>query len=70
MRSAEGPYLTIDDLAEELQVSKKTIYNWRAKAPQQGPRGFTVGKHVRFRREDVDAWVETLLEPRADALGR
>lgn len=53
------PYLTIDDLAAELQVPKKTIYHWRTQGA--GPRGFTVGKHVRFRRVDVDTWVDSLL---------
>lgn len=57
----EKNYLTIDDLAAELQIPKRTIYYWRAQSPKQGPKGFTVGKHVRFRRADVDAWVESLM---------
>jgi excisionase family DNA binding protein len=58
---AAKPYLTIDDLAALLQIPKKTIYNWRTQSPKKGPVGFTVGKHTRFRRVDVDAWVESLM---------
>ncbi|MTB87172.1 helix-turn-helix domain-containing protein [Aeromicrobium senzhongii] len=61
MNSERPRYLSIDDLANELQIPKKTIYNWRSVRPQLGPRGFQVGRHVRFRREDVDRWVEGLL---------
>lgn len=53
--------LSIDDLAAELQIPKKTIYNWRSEHPKKGPKGFMVGKHVRFRRADVDTWIESLL---------
>lgn len=53
--------LTIADLAAELQVPTKTIYNWRAHQPPRGPSGITIGKHVRFRRADVDSWLQSLL---------
>lgn len=62
MGAARKKHLSITDLAEELQVPVRTIYYWRAQRPPKGPRGFTVGKHVRYRREDVDAWIESLLE--------
>jgi len=53
-------YWTISELAELLKIPTKTIYNWRAKTPPRGPRGFTVGKHVRFHRSDVDEWIDSL----------
>lgn len=62
LTSHDDRYLSIDDLAALLQVPKRTIYNWRAAYPRRGPKSFRVGKHVRFRREDVDAWIETLIE--------
>ena len=54
-------WLTIDELAEELQVPVRTIYAWRVKGT--APRGATFGKHVRFRRSDVEAWVEKQADP-------
>lgn len=47
--------MTVTELAEELGVPVATVYQWRVKG--YGPRGATFGRHVRFRRSDVDAWV-------------
>jgi excisionase family DNA binding protein len=58
-------WLGIEDLARELGVPLRTVYTWRSKG--KGPRGATFGKHVRFRREDVDAWVESQLDNRDPA---
>lgn len=38
---------TAADLAAYLGVPVKTIYTWRAKG--RGPKGFRVGKHLRWR---------------------
>jgi excisionase family DNA binding protein len=43
-------------LAAELDVPVQTIYAWRVRG--LGPRGRRVGRHVRFAREDVNAWLE------------
>ncbi|NKQ57575.1 helix-turn-helix domain-containing protein [Amycolatopsis sp. K13G38] len=48
--------LTIDDLADYLGIPKGTLYQWRTKG--YGPQGRRVGKYVRYRPEDVDAWIE------------
>ena len=48
-------WLSIKDLAEWLQVSSHTIYKWRC--INTGPVGHRIGRHIRFRREDVEAWV-------------
>ncbi len=48
--------LTVEDLAEYLGVPVATLYAWRYR--RQGPPGFRVGRHVRFRRSDVDDWIE------------
>jgi excisionase family DNA binding protein len=49
---------SIEELAEHIGVSRKTIYNWRAQNPQKGPVGFVVeGSVVRFFASDVDRWV-------------
>lgn len=53
-------YLTPVDLTDLLGVPIETVYQWRRK--DTGPRGFRVGRHLRYDPEDVRAWVATLLE--------
>ncbi|MEE8485323.1 MAG: helix-turn-helix domain-containing protein [Acidimicrobiia bacterium] len=48
--------LTVEDFAEYLGVPVATIYAWRYH--HQGPPGFRVGRHLRFRWSDVEAWIE------------
>lgn len=48
--------LSPTDLAEYLNVPVGTVYNWRSEG--KGPRGIRVGRHVRFRQSDIDAWLE------------
>ncbi|MGV9870570.1 helix-turn-helix transcriptional regulator [Rhodococcus koreensis] len=50
----------IDRLAEYLGVPKKSIYNWRAN--NKGPKGIRVGRHIRFREEDVIAWLDAQVD--------
>jgi len=46
--------MTIDELAAYLQVAKSTLY----KLAQEGKvPGQKVGKHWRFSRDAVDAWL-------------
>lgn len=49
---------TIQDLAEHLSVPVQTVYQWRKKG--YGPTGRKVGKHIRFRSEDVERWIDGL----------
>jgi len=48
-----------EEVAEEFGVSLATVYKWRTQ--RTGPPGFRVGRHVRYRRGDVDAWVAAQL---------
>ena len=48
--------LTVEDLADYLDVPVATIYAWRYR--RQGPPGFRIGKHLRFRWSDVERWIE------------
>ena len=52
--------LTVDELAEYLGVPIATLYAWRHR--RQGPPGFRVGKHLRYRIGDVQEWIERQLE--------
>ncbi|CAI4157105.1 helix-turn-helix domain-containing protein [Streptomyces albidoflavus] len=56
-------YLTPLDLADLLGVPVETVYQWRRK--DTGPRGFRVGRHLRYDPEDVRAWVATLIDKEA-----
>lgn len=47
--------LSVEELADYLEVPVKTIYTWRHR--NTGPQGFRVGKHLRFRWHDVQTWV-------------
>lgn len=48
--------LTVEDLAKYLDVPVATIYAWRYR--RQGPAGFRVGRHLRFRLSDVETWIQ------------
>lgn len=43
-------------LANELQIPERTLGQWRYLG--KGPAYVRVGNHVRYRRADVDAWIE------------
>lgn len=53
--------MTMRELSDLLGVSMSTIYSWRCRG--EGPAGYRVGKFVRFRRSDVEAWLERIAEP-------
>lgn len=52
--------LSAQEVAEYLGVPLATIYTWRHRS--QGPPGLRVGRHLRYRRRDLDAWIELQLE--------
>ncbi|WP_436792822.1 helix-turn-helix transcriptional regulator [Actinospongicola halichondriae] len=45
-----------EEVAEVLGVPVGTLANWRYQ--RRGPAFVKVGRHVRYRRRDVDGWVE------------
>jgi excisionase family DNA binding protein len=53
-----APTFTLQQLADHLHVSCQTIYDLRTQG--RGPRGFRVGKQLRFRLCEVDAWLSRL----------
>ncbi|MEU5197567.1 helix-turn-helix domain-containing protein [Streptomyces scabiei] len=60
-RPLPAQYLTPEDLVVMLRLpSVETVYQWRRKGV--GPRGFRVGRHLRFDPEDVQTWVASLME--------
>lgn len=42
-------------LADYLDVPIRTVYGWRA--TKSGPPAYRIGKHLRYRRSEVDQWL-------------
>jgi excisionase family DNA binding protein len=58
--------LSPQEVANFLGIPLGSLYQWRTKGT--APRAVKVGRHIRFRQEDLDAWVERQAdEPRAGA---
>lgn len=53
-----APLWTVQDLAEYLGVPVETIYTWRTKG--YGPPGRRVGKYLRYRPAEVEAWLDSI----------
>ena len=60
------PLISAQDLADYLGVPIATVYTWRHR--RLGPPGFRVGKHLRYRRRDVEEWIVGRLEESQGAL--
>ena len=54
------PFMTIDDLANWLRVPVQTVYDWRRRS--YGPRAHKIGGQLRWRRSDVEEWLEGVAE--------
>lgn len=48
--------LSVQEVAELLQVPVKTIYQWRCQG--DGPAPIKVGRYLRFDPGDVALWIE------------
>ena len=62
MRSLSGrhhdlPLLNQDQAAEALAVPPRTLERWRSHGG--GPPFVRVGRHVRYRFRDLQAWIES-----------
>ena len=51
----DNKLLTVTDLADYLSVPVNTVYQWRKTG--KGPNGYRIGKYIRFRADEVDAWI-------------
>jgi excisionase family DNA binding protein len=52
--------LSISDLAAHLGVPIQTIYDLRHHG--RGPHGFRIGRELKFRASEVEAWLRRLEE--------
>lgn len=48
--------LSPKELSELLNIPVQTVYQWRCRG--EGPRAYRIGRHVRFRIEDIEAWLD------------
>jgi excisionase family DNA binding protein len=48
--------LSLSELSELLGVPVATLYGWRHRG--DGLAGYRVGRHVRYRRAEVEEWLE------------
>jgi excisionase family DNA binding protein len=62
-QSSQGRLMTPQELADYVGVPVATTHVWRSKGV--GPRAFKVGRHLRYRRADVDRWLESRGTPTA-----
>jgi excisionase family DNA binding protein len=50
-------FMCVADVADLLNVPRSTVHHWVA--AKQAPPSFKIGKHRRFDRSEVMAWIET-----------
>lgn len=50
------PLLTIDEVAAWIRKPKATLYSWRSRG--LGPPAIRVGNMLRYRRSEVEQWLE------------
>lgn len=55
---ARRPLGTPEEVADYLGVPVATLYAWRYQRNGKGPKSSKVGRHVRYRWADVEAWLD------------
>lgn len=50
------PMLTPAQVAEWLQLNRQSLARMRREG--RGPRHYDVGAHIRYTRQDVEAWLQ------------
>ena len=59
--------MTIRELSAMLGVPIDTLYGWRHRGV--GPAGYRIGRHVRYRRATVEAWLARQADVRPEDSG-
>jgi excisionase family DNA binding protein len=59
------PLMTPQQTAAFLAMPVLTLQTWRAH--RTGPRFYRVGRHVRYRRSDLERWLEQQADSRPAA---
>jgi excisionase family DNA binding protein len=50
------PLLTIEEVSQWLGIPRGTLYQWRSR--KQGPRAIKVGGALRYRRAEVETYLD------------
>jgi len=56
----QSEWISALDIAREIRVPVRTVLSWRQRGV--GPASAKFGKHVRYRRVDVDEWIAQQVE--------
>ena len=56
--AGEETLLRVEDVARMLSVDESWVYGHLRKRARDNLPGFKLGKYWRFRREDIEEWVE------------
>ena len=54
-------YLTLDQIANKLQLSRRTLARYRAQGRLPAP-DYAMGRRIRWRPETIQLWLETAKE--------
>jgi excisionase family DNA binding protein len=49
--------MIVREVADYLGVPTATVYTWNSRGT--GPKYRRIGRHVRWRRAEVDAWIDS-----------
>lgn len=57
--------LTTKEVCEYVGIATHTFFEWRSTLRHTTPKAYRLGGQLRFRPEDVEAWIESLEEQEA-----
>ena len=57
----EQGYLTVKEVAQYLGMKTSTVYAWVPEMPH-----YRIGNLIRFRKDEIDAWMQTKREGAGD----
>lgn len=63
--SDDCEWLGVPQLAKWLRVPEQSVYRWNSTST--GPRYARIGRHVRYRRRDVERWIAAQYDGRVPA---
>lgn len=56
MKTSREPLWTSEQTAEYLGIPRRTLDQWSHRGT--GPRSYRVGKHRRYRPDEVESWLD------------
>lgn len=62
MGDQKRPLLTIEDVSRYVGLPVSTIYSQRHQRVGVGALAIRLGKHLRWRPEDIDEWLDEQVE--------